>query len=148
MSYNLRDNSGLSGVFTIAGTAIGSTPQQYSYANTIQYAIDGISYSKAADASEAFTPVSGSMVNIGSTGGNTFVAFVINAAGDLRVVQGAVVGRGELAPVPDIPAGYVCYGGVKIESTTTFTFGTTSLAAGTVTDTYYNFSGRPPFTAI
>lgn len=148
MSYNLRDNSGLSGVFTKAGCTIGSTPSQYSYANALQYAIDGRSYTKAADASEAFSAVSGSLTNIGSGGGSTFVAFVINAAGDLKVVQGSVVSLGEVAPVPEIPAGYVCYGGVKITATGAFTFGSTSLADASVTDTYYDFAGRPTFTAV
>jgi hypothetical protein len=143
MSYNLQDNSGLSGCFSKAGLTIATTTSAYRIVNATPYAINGKLYSKAATDNIAFSAWSGSLTNL-SAGQACALLVLLDSAGTAKVAQGPVVEAGSACPLPPVPNGYATVGAIKIvASTVAFTFGTTALNASGTTVTYTDLASHP-----
>ena len=135
-------------VYNKAGMDIGATTTgaETNSGSGIIYSIDGVHKTPKTDGSEP-TPVP-------FTAGHTslaasqkcLVAFTVNAAGDFTSYQSSIVAASADDPEwPAIPITQACFGGVKIETSSsgTFVFGTEDLNDAQVTDTYYDFNGLP-----
>jgi hypothetical protein len=117
--------------------AIGSTPANVATA-AITYMIGGQVYTKTAVAAgTAFTDVTSQ-----ADGTTRLYLVVIDTAGTISIINGEVLpsgGQPDDIVVPACPLDKCPLGVVKVvTSGAAFVPGTTSLAAGTVTDTYYN----------
>ncbi len=139
--YNLINNmatAGLTRTFTTGGLAIGSTTTSFQTANTLQYSIAGIAYSKTAADSPVLTAA--------QQAAGTYCLYLlsINSAGTMAVTKGESRTT-DTAVLPALPASSAPFGAIKIATAgaTTFTFGTTALNAGGITATYYNLSSMP-----
>lgn len=130
------------------------------------YTINGVFYTKAALAAQSFAVThreDGSAVTATDAAyvqpAETTVIYLVclNAVGAVAVVQGGYAGQAVLyandkskvltsdGGVPEIPAGYIAIGAVKVATAaaTTFTPGTTALDAAGVTATYFDLSMVP-----
>jgi len=139
--YNLLNNlatNNLNKSFTTGGLAIGSTPTSFLTANTLQYTVSGLAYSKTAADSPVLTAA------VQAAGTYCLYLLSVNAAGTMAVTKGNEVAT-DTAILPALPADSAPFGYIKVAtaSATPFTFGTTSLAASGITDTYYNLSVMP-----
>jgi len=139
--YNLINNlstAALTRTHTTGGLAIGSTTTSFQTANTLQFSIAGINYSKTASDSPVLTAAQQAAA--------TYALYLlsINSAGTMAVTKGAEVAT-DTAVLPALPASSAPFGSIKIATAgaTTFTFGTTALNASGVTATYYNLSSMP-----
>lgn len=124
-------------VLTTPAVAIGSTPANVA-TGAFTYMIDGVVYSKSAVAAgTAFTNVTPQ-----ADGTTRLYLVAINAAGTITIINGEDApadGQPDDLRVPACPLDHCPVGVVKVATAgAVFTPGTTSLAAGTVTDTYYN----------
>jgi hypothetical protein len=103
---------------------------------TTSYTCDGIWFTKAALAAQAFT--AGHAVQaIGTT---RYYLVTLDSAGTVRTIQGTSGGG-----MPDAPANQTPIGAIKIvtNASTTFTPGTTALDAAGVTATYIDLCVLP-----
>ncbi|WOB06471.1 hypothetical protein [Piscinibacter gummiphilus] len=129
------------------------------------YLIDGVYYTKAALAAQSIAVThrfNGDAVTTADPAyvqpQNSTVIYVLalNAAGTVAVVQGSYAGQAitfstDLSKVftgaggvPNLPAGYVPFGAIKVVTgATTFTPGTTLLDAANVTATYFDLAHLP-----
>ena len=105
--------------FTVAGLAVGSTTTAVKTANTLQFAINGVNYSKAA---EDDITVSG-MTNTG-VGQFCKIRIEVNSAGTIGFVQGGFAGNQAEARIPTRSASKATVGYVEIPAS--FTFGTSN----------------------
>lgn len=123
--------------FVAAGLAIATTATKIKTVNAVDYCIDGKMYSKAA--TDNITITAGAVQAV-----STFCKYLvsINAAGAVTVTKGTDAATSALALVPGLPADSAPLGYFEIETdgATTFTAGTTSLAAAGITDTYQDLS--------
>jgi hypothetical protein len=143
MSFNLQDNSGLSGCFSKAGLTIATTTSAYRIVNATPYAINGKLYSKAATDNIAFSAWSGSLTNL-SAGQACALLVLLDSAGTAKVAQGDIRAAGEACPLPTVPNGYAVIGAIKIvANTAAFTFGTTALNASGISTTYTDLASHP-----
>lgn len=142
--------AGFTGALSKAGLGIGSTPAELSIAAPngagVDYAINGIAYHLADDATVAMTAMA---VQADLT--TCLYLVCLNAAGTLSTVKGEEVLTADLAAGtkvlqwPATPANLCPIGGFKVKNIAgTYTGATTDLDAATVTDTYYDFAGGIP----
>lgn len=135
MSFNLEQaNSGYASINS-AGLAAGTNAGTFKTTATLNYTNDGKFLSKAATDNVPFS--AGAKV----VPANSAVAFSvwIDALGNLSTVQGVIAAAGEPTPVPAATSPEVAYVGyikVTTNASTTFTPGTTSLAAAGVTSAF------------
>lgn len=111
--------------FTLGTLAMGSTTTAIKTTNTLQFAISGVNYSKAA---EDNVVVSG-MTNTGA-GQFCKVRVEVNSAGTLGFVQGGFAGNQAEARIPTRSASKATVGYIEIPAS--FTFGTTDMNASGV----------------
>lgn len=122
--------------------------------NAINYAIDGIAYSKAALAAQALAVIPGAAAfSVQPVSTTVYYVLAVNNAGAIGVVQGTYVGQSLAVPgvgqgdgiVPDVPLGWVPFGLIKIttNSSTTFTPATTALDAAGLTVSFYDLQVLP-----
>ena len=144
---DIAGNSGFTGCLTKAGLGIGSTAAQLSWATPdgtsgVTFVIDGIAYYLADDATQAMTAMA---VQAVSTSCLYLVMF--DSSGTMSTKKGVERATADLGataslqwPQPD--ADKCPIGGFKVavNSSGTFTGGTTDLDDATITDTYYDFA--------
>jgi len=135
-----------------AGLAIGSTPAEISWTNAdgtgyINYAINGIAYSAADDASQAVTAGTEQPVLT-----KCLYLVLLNSSGTLSTVQGteqltaALTAGTATLEWPTPTANTCCIGAFKVETKVagTYTAGTTALTpAATLAVTYYDLFAVP-----
>lgn len=131
--------------FTKAGLAVGETTTKMQNANTVEYCIDGVSYSKAhTDDLFAFSTVTVQPIST-----TCYYVACLNAAGDGSIVNGTPVSTAAItagtaaAVLPAIADTLVAVGVVKIVTSSggTFTPGTSNVAtAGAITATFFDLS--------
>ncbi len=70
---------------------------------------------------------------------------LLDTSAAIKVVQGTAVATGAECRCPSCPEGHFAWGAIKVANADTapFTFGTTSLSATGVTDTYYDLAIAP-----
>lgn len=136
----------------------GVAPQDVETDNAINFVINGIFYTLAAqNAIDISALVTASKLYDADGDAQTAMTvqaddydclyvFSVNSAGDIIVTQTTAVATGGDLPFPTIPSGYVPFGAVKVvnASNANFTFGTTSLATAGLTNTYYDISAMLP----
>ena len=115
--------------FTDPGLAVGSTTaSRVRFANTVQFAIDGVNYSAVAQDNVSV----GTMTALAATEACR-IRVEINSAGTLNFVQGKrVTGARGTAPTPLRTASRCTLGVIDVAGA--FTFGTTTFAAETYID--------------
>jgi hypothetical protein len=131
-------------VYTDAGVDIGATTTGAEINTAVVFTIDHVFYSEAAGPQAL--PFSSGHTDLAASQ-KCLVAFCTDAGNTPFTVQSSVVAASADDPEwPAIPTTAVCFGGVKIETSSsgTFVFGTEDLNDAEVTDTYYDFNGRPP----
>jgi hypothetical protein len=154
MSSQLQGANALTAAFTSGGLGIGSTPSQFTNANTITYAINGRFYSRASIASQALViePNTGIVPTAPNTlqsipaGFSCAFAVILDTAGAFTVAQGPLIeGTSVNCPVPQAPAGKAIVGVIKVGngSANPFVPGTTAFDTANVTDTYVNLAQHP-----
>ena len=126
-----------------AGLAEGTNANTFQIAAPngagVDFCIDGIVYHKADADNIAFAAASGHTPQVHADGQTRVYLIQINAAGTVTYKQGSSAGE---CPLPD--ASNCALGAIKVVSAgAAFTPGSTDLGAGTVTDTYFNFSVMP-----
>jgi hypothetical protein len=139
---------GFTGCLSKAGLGIGSTPEEISTAAPngagFDYAIDGIAYHYADDASVASVPE----VTLATQAADTTCLYLVQAdtLGALSMVKGVEESNDDLSAGtrvlhwPEPTAGKCPIGAVKIKTVgTAFVPDVDSLAEAWVTDTYYDF---------
>jgi hypothetical protein len=144
---------GFTGALSSAGLGIGSTADEISIAAPngagVDYAIKGIAYHLADDASVAGVPAA-----LAEQAADTTCLYLVqvDSAGTVSMVKGTEVDNDDLTaetavlhwPRPSSDA-QCPIGAVKVKTVAvTFTAGTTNFSAAGVTDTYYNFAGGMP----
>jgi len=145
--FQHQPQAGFTGSLSKAGLGIGSTPAELSIAAPngagVDFAIAGIAYHLADDGTVA---MDAQAVQADLT--TCLYLVLLDSAGALTVVKGIEVLTADLAAgitvvqFPDAPADLCPIGAFKVvTSGGTYTGGTTSLADGAVTDTYYDFGG-------
>ena len=152
MEYTLGIPRGFTGCLTRIGLGIGSTADELSIASDVgtgyDYAIDGIGYHGADDASTASIPAVLAtqaadttclyLVEIGTTDAPTVKKGTEVLTADLVAGITAV-------HWPEPTAGKCPLGAFKVVTVAvTYIPGTTDLSTSGVTDTYYNFLGGMP----
>lgn len=142
MSFNLEQaNSGYASI-TSAGLAAGTTTGTFKTSNTLTFINDGVFKSKSATDNLTFS--SGHTAVTASKA--CLFGVWIDASGNVTTSQGPIVNAGDPCPVPSAPAASVTLVGlikVTTNSSTTFTPGTTGLAASGVTAAYSNCYRMP-----
>jgi len=153
MNDTLELPRGFTGCLSKAGLAIGSTPEEIATAAPngagLDFAINGIAYHYADDASVASVPAATLATQAADT---TCLWLVqINAAGTVSMVKGDEVLNTELDAGKAVvhwpkPSANNCpIGAVKVKTVgTAFIPDTDSFAETWVTDTYYDFAGGMP----
>jgi len=143
--------SGQTACFTKAGLGIGSTPAELSIAAPngagVDFAIDGIGYHLADDATVVMTAMAVQAVST-----SCLYLVELNSSGTLSTKKGVEVLTADLGVVggslqwPQPSADKCAIGGFKValNASTTFTGATTDLDAAGVTDVYYDFIGGIP----
>ena len=140
-------NSGVTGCLNKAGLGIGSTPAELSIAAPngagVDYAIDGIAYHLADDATVVMTAMAVQAVST-----SCLYLVELDSSGTLSTKKGneiltanlGVVGGTLQWPAPS--ADKCPIGGFKVatNASTTYTGATTDLDAAGITDTYYDFA--------
>jgi hypothetical protein len=132
-----------------AGLGIGSTPAQLSIAAPngagVDYCINGYAYHLADDASVAMSAMA---VQADLT--SCLYLVLLDSSGTLTTVKGEEELTADVTSNKNVlawpqPTEDTCpIGAFRVDNDGgTFTGGTTSLAAGTVTDTYYDFFAIP-----
>jgi hypothetical protein len=131
--------------FSTAGLAEGTGAATFQIATAITYAIDGVRYTKGVTDNIAFTAAA-----IQATDTNCIYLICIDSAGTLSTVKGTAVATASQASIPAPTAGTCPIGFVHIATSAaaTFTAGTTDLGAANVVDTFVNFVGSNPATAV
>ena len=148
--HDILANSGFTGTLNKAGLGIGSTPAELSIAAPngagLDFAIDGIAYHLADDATVVMTAMATQAVLT-----SCLYLVQLDSSGTLSTKKGVEALTSALGvsanlqwPIPD--ADRCPIGGFKVSllSTATFTGATTDLDAANVTDTYYDFAGGLP----
>jgi hypothetical protein len=139
-------------VMSNPGIAIGTTKSKAKTANTTEYCIDGVIYSKAAT-DDLFVHTDVSVQAVGTT---RYYALCLDAAGAATVIAGATTANvaGSTYPIaakmPPIPSTVCLVGAIKIvtDATHTYTPATTLNDAAGITATYYNLAGVVPAAGI
>lgn len=142
--------SGFTGCLSKAGLGIGSTPAELSIAAPngagVDYVINGIAYHLADDATVAMSAMS---VQAAST--SCLYLVQLDSSGNLTTKKGTEQLTASLGdnlslqwPAPDDDKCPIGGFKVALNSSTTFTGGTTDLDAAGVTDTYYDFAMGMP----
>lgn len=146
-----------------AGLAIGTVKSGIDTANTLQYCINGIAYTKAAVTSTALVAAPGSRSFVVIPAGKTcYIVMCINAAGTIYAVQGEYTGqlfvsqtnaptvdaycsRVGVLNVPDTPNDLAPFGLIKVVngSGSDFTIGTTLFDAASITTTFTDLHVMP-----
>lgn len=146
-----------------AGLAIGTVKSGIDTANTLQYCINGIAYTKAAVTSTALVAAPGSRSFVDIPAGKTcYIVMCINAAGTIYAVQGEYAGqlfvsqtnaptvdaycsRIGVLSVPDTPNDLAPFGLIKVVngSGSVFTIGTTLFDAASITTTFTDLQVEP-----
>ena len=131
--------------FSTAGLAEGTASGTFQIATAITYSIDGTRYTKGATDDIAFTAAA-----VQATDTNCIYLICLDTAGTATTVKGTAVAAAAKAAIPAPTAGTCPIGFVHIAtaSAATFTAGTTDLAAANVTDTFVDFVGCNPATAV
>jgi hypothetical protein len=125
-----------------AGLDEGTNAATIKTVNAIDYAIDGILYSKAATDNIAMNALAAQADLT-----DCMYLVTIDASGTVVLVKGNAVAAGGDCELPDLPDGYCAIGAIKIAlSGGTFTSGTTDLSGTGVTATYYDFMICPAAT--
>ncbi|KKM93925.1 hypothetical protein LCGC14_1203570 [marine sediment metagenome] len=126
---------------TKAGLAIDANSEDVETANVFLFTIAGVCYSLAAQgaidiSTLPFTPT------VLATAFQRIYLLHVTSAGVIDVTEG--VAHASAAVVPATPAGKVALGYVKVVNATgsNFTFGTTGLDTGSITDTYVDLVGN------
>lgn len=106
-------------------------------ANAIQYCINGVMYSAAANTDITLTAAAQ------AAGTYCMYMVTIDSGGTFAATKGTEVDT-DTAVLPAVPANKCCVGAIKIHNGTAsaFTLGTTALNAADITATYYDLS-RP-----
>lgn len=155
MSYNAIHDAlrGISACFSYALVAEGTNPNTLKTTNAVNYAINGIMYTKAATDNIAFTAGHTAL----AAGETCLFAVCLDASGNFSTIQGEIVTTADLAgglvglPWPTSVDGKVPVGFLRVQTNNaaTFTPGSTDLGAADVVDTYLQAAGWPvtPLTA-
>lgn len=153
-------NAPQTGVYSYPGLIAGTTTT-ITTTGTIDYAIKSKGYRKTGAISNGATPTTDFATGVAFPGilRNKGAVIVIgfNAAGDVKAVQGSIVGLDaagaftqapQWGPIPDnfAPFGYlVIKAGVTADNTTGFIFGTSNLSGVTgITYSFVNIMGSLP----
>lgn len=139
-------------VYSFGALAIDAAPENVETTAAVVYCIDGIMYSKAAVAALDISTLDvideqGNAAAMTAQADNTDRAylFALDKDGNVHVIQGQAVAAGANCYCPGCPEHHVGFAVVKVENASgaDFIFGTTSLAAAGITDTYLNLSTSP-----
>lgn len=171
MSDNLSLSQGLTAALASGALAAGTNSGTIKTTVAIPYALDGKFYSKAITDNIAisysgptvYQAAAGGVQSVngaftGGVNGSTRLYLLnLDASGNVSILPGAIVDSAELAAgrvalqFPDSPNGVCTFGAMRIALTagTTFTPGTTALAASGVTASFINLADSPanPLTA-
>lgn len=148
---------------TKAGLAIGTVKSGINTANTIQFCINGISYTKAAVTSEVLVAAPGTPAFVPiPTGKTCYIVMCLNSSGTVYAVQGEYDGqtfvnansmptvasnaaRVGKSVIPDIPSTLTAFGYIKVvnASGSNFVIGTTLFDAASVTTTFTDVMQLP-----
>ena len=131
-NWEAVNNALLNVVLSDGGLAIDSSAENIKTAATLTYTINGVFTTKTAASIDLSTMTCGGEVI--ADGETAYLVCLVDADGSFDVV---LVESGESYSVP---AGYACFGKVKVvnASGSDFTVGTTELSASGITDTYYD----------
>ena len=131
--------------FNAAGLAEGTNANTFKTTNAITYTINGTRYTKGATDNIAFTAAAAQATDL-----NCIYLICLDTAGTATTVKGTEVATASAAACPAPTAGTCPIGWVHIAtaSAATFTAGSTDLAAANVTDTFVDFVGANPATAV
>ena len=137
-----------------AGLAIhGANLENVQTTAGIDFSIDGVVYSFwlageiDLSALTVIDPDTGDTTTISAQADDTdrIYLLALTSAGAVRIIQGVAVETGETCYCPQCPVTLAPFGAVKVENNSgaTFTFGTTSLGAAGITDSYYDLCVTP-----
>lgn len=120
-----------------AGLAEGTNAGTIQTANAVDYAIDGILYTKAATDNIAVTAAAQQAEST-----KCMYLVSVNAAGAVTVTKGDTVASTGSAYLPDLPENSAPLGAIRIvtDNATTFTAGTTDIGAAGITETFYDLA--------
>lgn len=141
MSYNIEQINGGNLSLASAGLAAGTTTGTFKTQNTLAYIINAIFKSKSATDNLAFSAGHAAV----TAGKAALFAVWIDAAGAVTTTQSVIVDAADNVPVPATVSNKALVGLIKVvtDGSTTFTPGTTGLAASGVTATYLNCACMP-----
>ena len=150
--FSHQFQNGFTGTLGKAGLGIGSTADELSLAAPngagLDYAIDGIAYHLADDASTASIPAV-----LATQAADTTCLYLVqlDSSGTFSVTKGdeelntALAAGTRVLHWPKPTAGKCPIGAFKVKTVAvTYIAGTTNLDAAGVTDTYYDFGGGMP----
>ena len=129
-------NATANGIDASAAIAIATDPTKVKTGALVNYQVNGVAYSKAI--TDNFWTLTGGVL---ADGRSRKYLLCIDAAGAASVVASNDLPTAQVAGLtfPTVPAGRCVVGVVQVDTVgAVFTPGTTSLAAGTATDTYTN----------
>lgn len=152
--FDIAANSGFTGCLSKAGLGIGSTASELKIAAPngagVDYAINGIAYHAADDATVAMSAMSVQAVST-----SCLYLVMLDSSGTLTTKKGverltASLGDNLSIQWPHCDANKCPIGGFRVDTngSTTFTGGTTELSAAGITDTYWDFVMGIPSTPI
>lgn len=135
--------------FNSAALAIGDTTSRIQTTAALNFAINGVIYAKDATNNIELVAVnedgSAGTLTAQAAGTKRMYLVVINASGDVRIVQGEAVASSALAPLPTLPPNMAPVGALRVVNGTEDDFvpGTTAFNASDITTTYYNLQTVP-----
>ncbi len=135
------------------GLAIdGTNKENVETTSAIIVSIEGVMYTKAAQteidlsALAVITEAGGTTtLTAQATGFDRIYLLVMNAAADLKIIQGTAVATGGDCYCPSCPDSYAAWGAIKIVNTSVgaFTLGTTLMTVTDVVETFYDLAIAP-----
>jgi len=138
MSYNLSDSNSGYLALTAGGLAAGNTASQLKTVNTITYLNNGVFKSKTAVAAISLTGLP-----VIAAGKAALIGVFLDGAGNVSTAMGPIVDSADPCPVPTAPAANLTVVGLaKVQASSVFTPGTTSLGTGN-TATYFDVASMP-----
>lgn len=151
MSSLLQGANALTFAANSGAFANGSTASQFTNAAIINYAINGLFFSRAIVASQplviepntGIVPTAPQVLQTVLTGRSCAFGIFLDTAGAFTVAQGDIVDAGLSCPVPQAPFGKAIVGAIKVSNNSGSSFipGTTLFSA--VTTTYRNLTQHP-----
>lgn len=137
MSYNLSESNSGYLALSAGGLAAGNTASQLKTVNTITYLNNGIFRSKTAVAA-----ISLAGLPVIPAGRAALIGVFLDNAGNVSVAMGPIGDIADPCPVPTVGNNLTVVGLVKVQASSVFTPGTTSLGTGN-TATYFDVASMP-----